>query len=418
MTSSTPSGVDAQPALCSGVADSSGALPLTGLLTLATAAFITLTTEIIPAGLLTSMAQGLGISESLAGQFITAYACGALIAAIPLTALTRGARRRTLLVAAIAGFAVVNLVTALSSEYLISLMARFVAGVFGGVVWSLLAGYAVRMTPPPLHGRAIAISGAGATVALGAPVGAWLGRMVGWQGAFGVLSAMACLLVACALAILPDFPGDPKDKRPSLAEVLCLPGVRSVLVVVAAFVTAHSILYVYIEPFLRIAGLAANVSAVLFVFGLASLVGLWLVGAAVDRHLRLLTVASILVFAVAALLLGLWGWMPMTVYAAVSVWGAAFGGFAAMTQTALSRLAGDSVDTALSMYTTAWNTAVAVAGIAGGVLLDRTGPGAFAWSIIAILSASLGGVVFGMNKALRRQASCERSSLRTWRGSR
>jgi predicted MFS family arabinose efflux permease len=176
-----------------------------------------------------------------------------------------------------------------------------------------------------------------------------------------------------------------------------------VLLVVVTFVAAHSILYVYIEPFLAPAGLAANVSAVLLVFGLASLVGLWFVGAAVDRHLRLLIVASILVFAVAALLLGLWGSMPMMVYAAVSVWGVAFGGFAAMTQAALSRLANDSVDVALSMYTTAWNTAVAAAGVAGGVLLDQTGPGSFAWSIVAILSISLGGVVFGTNNALARQ---------------
>jgi hypothetical protein len=178
MTSRNQAGTDAQVALPSS-ANVSAVLPLPGLLTLAMAAFITLMTEIMPAGLLVSMAKGLSISESTAGQFITAYACGALIAAIPVTAFTRGMRRQRLLVAAIAGSAVVNLITAVSGDYQISLGARFVAGVFGGVVWSLLAGYAVRMTPPHLHGRAIAISGAGATVALalGAPAGAWLGRI-------------------------------------------------------------------------------------------------------------------------------------------------------------------------------------------------------------------------------------------------
>lgn len=286
------------------------------------------------------------------------------------------------------------------------MVARFVAGIFGGVVWSLLAGYAIRMTPPHLSGRAIAISGAGATVALalGVPAGTLLGRIVGWQGAFGIMSAMALLLVACALVILPDFPGQAKDQRASVADVLWMPGIRSVLLVVLTFVTAHSILYIYIEPSLAPAGLAANVGAVLLVFGLTSFIGLWLVGATVDRHLQLLIVASILVFAFAALLLGVRGSMPVMVYAAVAIWGVAFGGFAAMTQTALSRLAGDTVDVALSMYTTAWNIAVAAAGVAGGVLLDRAGPGSFAWSIIAILAISLGGVVFGLNKALVRHA--------------
>lgn len=63
-------------------------LPLMGLLALATAAFVTLLTEIMPAGLLSSIAEGLSVSESLAGQFITAYAVGALAAAIPVTSLT------------------------------------------------------------------------------------------------------------------------------------------------------------------------------------------------------------------------------------------------------------------------------------------------------------------------------------------
>lgn len=130
-----------------------------GLLALAMAAFITLLTEIMPAGLLSSIAQGLAVSEGLAGQFITAYAVGALVAAIPITYLTQGMRRRPLLLVAIGGFALVNLVTALSGHYGISLVARFIAGVFGGIVWSLLAGYAVRMSPARFSGRAIAISG-------------------------------------------------------------------------------------------------------------------------------------------------------------------------------------------------------------------------------------------------------------------
>jgi len=109
-------------------------LPLGGLLALAMAAFVTLLTEIMPAGLLSSIAQGLSVSDSLAGQFITAYAVGALVAAIPVTMLTQGMRRRPLLLTAIFGFALVNLVTALSDSYGVSLVARFFAGVFGGIV--------------------------------------------------------------------------------------------------------------------------------------------------------------------------------------------------------------------------------------------------------------------------------------------
>ena len=178
-------------------------LPLGGLLALAMAAFITLLTEIMPAGVLSSIAGDLNVSESLAGQFITAYAVGALVAAIPLTALTQGMRRRPLLLSAIGGFAIVNLVTALLNDYHVSLATRFFAGVFGGIVWSLLAGYAVRMSPAHLGGRAIAISGAGATLALvlGVPLGTLLGRAIGWQGAFALGGALGTILLVAVSTV-------------------------------------------------------------------------------------------------------------------------------------------------------------------------------------------------------------------------
>lgn len=379
-------------------------LPLAGLLALATAAFITLLTEIMPAGLLSAIAQGLDVSESLAGQFITAYAVGALVAAIPITALTQGVRRRPLLLVAIFGFALVNLVTALSDNYTVSMVARFFAGVFGGIVWSLLAGYAVRMSPSHLSGRAIAISGAGATIALvlGVPLGSFLGRFIGWQGAFGLMTGLSVALIVWVIAVVPDFPGQTKEQRQPLIAVFLTTGIRAVLFVVFTFVVAHNILYIYIEPLLQPVGLAGNVDVILFIFGLGSIVGLWFVGTLVDRRLQSLAVTSVLIFGVAAILLGFRGDVAQMIYPTVIIWGLAIGGFATITQTALSRFAGNSVDVAQAMYTTGWNTAVAAGGVAGGILLDRSGTAAFPWVVLGILVIALGGVVLAMNRALSR----------------
>jgi len=148
------------------ITEERGRRPVGELLGLAATAFITLVIEILPAGLLSQIAQDLTVSESSAGQFITAYAVGMLIAAIPAVTLTQRMRRRSLLLTSILGCATVNLATVLSTHYTTSSVARFFCGVFGGTVWSLLTGYAVRISPTHLRGRAIAISGAGATLAL------------------------------------------------------------------------------------------------------------------------------------------------------------------------------------------------------------------------------------------------------------
>ncbi len=132
-------------------------LPIAALLALALAGFITIVTEALPAGLLPQISAGMNISGALAGQFVTLYAVGSLVAAIPLITATQGMRRRPLLLLALAGFVVANTVTAFSVNYVITMAARFLAGVSAGLVWALLAGYAARMVPDEKKGRAIAI---------------------------------------------------------------------------------------------------------------------------------------------------------------------------------------------------------------------------------------------------------------------
>ncbi|RAT14684.1 MFS transporter [Lonsdalea populi] len=370
-------------------------LPLASLLALAMAAFITILTEALPAGLLPQMAQGLAISEAWVGQTVTIYAIGSLVAAIPLTAATQGVRRRPLLLAAIAGFVVANTVTTFSGSYALTMVARFLAGVSAGLLWTLLAGYAARMVPEHQKGRAIAVAMVGTPLALslGVPAGTFLGNWVGWRTCFGIMSGLALVLMVWVRIKLPDFAGQAAGKRLSLGHVFTVPGVRLVLFVVLAFVLAHNILYTYIALFLAAAGMVERTDLVLLVFGVTSLLGIWIVGVLLERHLRALTLASTVVFGLSALALGVAGDVPFVVYAAVAAWGLAFGGAATLFQKALAKTAakhGDgAADVAQSMLVTAWNTAIAGGGIVGGVLLERLGVGAFAPALLVLLAATL-----------------------------
>lgn len=366
-------------------------LPLASLLALATAAFITILTEALPAGLLPQMAQDLAVSEAWVGQAVTLYALGSLVAAIPLTAATQGVRRRPLLLAAIAGFVMANTVTTVSGSYAVTMVARFLAGVSAGLLWALLAGYAARMVPDHLKGRAIAIAMVGTPLALslGVPAGTFLGNLVGWRMCFGMMSMLALALMVWVRIQVPDFGGQAAGKRLPLGRVFTMPGIRSVLFVVLTFVLAHNILYTYIAPFLATAGMGERTDLVLLVFGMASLLGIGIVGVLIDRHLRMLTLASTMLFGLSALLLGIAANAAAIVYAAVAIWGLAFGGAATLFQTAIARTAAEAADVAQSMLVTAWNMAIAGGGMVGGVLLDRLGVVAFAPVLMVLLSAAL-----------------------------
>ncbi|MFJ5438923.1 MFS transporter [Pectobacterium brasiliense] len=362
-------------------------LPIASLLALATAAFITILTEALPAGLLPQMAQGLAVSEAWIGQTVTIYAVGSLAAAIPLTAATQGVRRRLLLLVAIAGFAVANAITAFSGSYVLTMVARFLAGVSAGLLWALLAGYAARMVPEHQKGRAIAIAMVGTPLALslGVPAGTFLGNVIGWRMCFAMMSGLAVVLMLWVRIQVPDFAGQSASRRLSLGQVFTMAGVRPVLCAVLTFVLAHNILYTYIAPFLAAVGMVAQTGLVLLVFGVTSLLGIWIVGVLIDRYLRALTLACSALFCLSVLALGVAGDVLAVVYVAVAVWGVAFGGAATLFQTALVRTAEGGTDVAQSMLVTAWNMAIAGGGIIGGVLLERLGVAAFSPTLLVLL---------------------------------
>ncbi|NUP02667.1 MAG: MFS transporter [Nonomuraea sp.] len=362
-------------------------LPLPALLALATAVFVTSLTETLPAGLLPAMSGDLGVSESAAGQAVTVYAVGTALTAIPLSAATASWRRKRLLLAAMAGFAVANTVTAVSGHYALTMAARFVAGVAAGLAWALLAGYARRLVPGPLQGRAVAVVMTGVPVALsvGVPAGTYLGGALGWRWAFALMTGVAVVLLGWIALGVPDRPGQERAGRVPVARVLSVPGVVPVLFVTLVFVLAHTVLYAYIATFLDEFGLGDSTDLVLLVFGGASLLSIWIVGAFIDRRLRALTVASTVLVGAAAALLAVFAHTPALVYVAAALWGLGWGGAPTLLQTAVADAGGEQADAAQAMLVTLWNAAMAGGGAVGGLLLGLFGATAFPWSVLALL---------------------------------
>ncbi|MGO2214378.1 MFS transporter [Psychrobacter alimentarius] len=361
-------------------------LPIWKLLAFTLAGFLTIMTETMPAGLLPQISESLGVSKALAGQLITFYALGSVLAAIPVIAATRSWNRRRLFLLAIGSLLVFNIVTALSSSYAIIIAARFAAGMAAGVIWGLLPGYVLRMVADNMRGRALAITGVGQPIALafGVPLGTWLGLLFDWRGVFWIMSALTLLSLIWVRLALPDFAGQSAKQRLSIRHVFSMPGIRPVLLTLFVWIAAHNILYTYIEPFLASVGLAQRVDAILLLFGIAAIVGIWLTGLLVDNWLRLMALISLSVFAIGALVLGFSGGSTAIVLVGIAIWGLTFGGAPILLQTALAGAAGDNADVAQSMLVTVFNLAIACGGVAGAILLQRIGAVSFPWAVLAL----------------------------------
>lgn len=377
------------------------AFPVPALVVMACTGFIVIMTETLPAGLLPQLAAGLDVSEGGAGQLVSAYAIGTVLAAIPAITLTRGARRKPLLFAGLLGFLVANAVTAVSPSFTVALVARFVGGAFSGLLWGMLAGYARRVVAPEHAGRALAVAMTGTPLALGVgtPLGAWLGSTVGWRWSFAAMSLLSVVVIVFAEFLVPDAPGQTARTRAPLRRVLAIPGVATVLAVVFVWMLAHNLLYTYIASYLRQMRLGLRPDIALLVFGVAALGGIWITGVFVDRALRRLTLASVALFIVAGAFLAAAQQSTVLALLAIVLWGLAFGGSATQLQTAMGEAAGENADAANAMLTTSFNLAIFAGGAAGAVVVDGVGAPALPAGMVALALVALVTVGFGRRAA-------------------
>ncbi|MFF7339719.1 MFS transporter [Streptomyces sp. NPDC008163] len=368
-----------------------GRLPWAGLLALAVAGFVTVLTETVPAGLLPQISDGLDVSQAAAGQLVTVYAAGSMLAAIPLTALTRRWPRRPVLLATILSVVVANAVTAISPWYALTFTGRLIAGLGAGLQWAMIAGYAMRMVPDAGKGRALAVSMGGVPVALaiGVPLGTALGTGIGWRSTFTVMAALGLVVTVWARAALPSVAAEAAHERVPVRSTLALPGIAALMLVAFGFEVGHMNMYTYIASFLSSSGLQHHVDVVLFVFGISAITGLWLTGTLIDRHLRAVVMTVLAAFTGAMILLATVGSNTIATIAAVAIWGMALGAAPTMLQAASARAAGPAMEIAQSLLVTMLNAGMAGGPLLGGALCSAHGIGPLPWTSLALFATVL-----------------------------
>lgn len=257
------------------------------LFCLALGAFAIGTESYVVAGVLPTIASDLGVTLSLAGQLITAFALTYAISSPLIAVATSGVERRRLLLVSIAAFGLFNLLAAFAHTYALLLTARIGLGLAAGTFMPAASAYAVAATPAAQRGRALSIIFGGLTVALviGAPVGVLLGGHFGWRSIFVVVAALVFFALAGLAFTLKRIR---PDARVSLAERIAIarrPDVLSALAVTVITLAGIYTIYSYLAPFLQqSAHLSGDtVALVLFLFGLGSTAGNFLSGRATDR---------------------------------------------------------------------------------------------------------------------------------------
>ncbi|MCU1584907.1 MAG: transporter [Microbacteriaceae bacterium] len=397
--------------------------PYFALVTVAIAIFLSVTTEMLPTGLLPEMSADLRVSESLVGITVSVFAFTVVLSSTWLTHLTRRVPRHALVVVVLVIFAISALASALAPNYAVLVASRVLGGLAHGLFWSVVGAYAAYLVPKEQLGRAVSITLGGGSLAfvLGVPLGTALGHAVGWRASFGLLALLTLVGAGFVYRFLPRV--DHLAEEPvgtTTGGILLLTdelrkthaprrdhsvtAVVLVCVIVAIIMVGQYCFYTYIAPFLvRAVGIdAAAVSPALFAFGAAGAISLVVVALYLGRRPRLGLLLSLAALLAAVLVLGFVPSMLPVSLPAFFLWGLAIGLLPPLLQTRMLHAAPARIrDTASAFYTTAFNIGIGGGALLGALLLDSLGLDSLPFVFAGILVLSI--VLVLVSDALLRQ---------------
>lgn len=386
--------------------------PQTGtwaLLALAIAAFGIGTTEFVPVGLLAAIAGDLQIGITLAGLLISGYAIGVAVGAPILTALTNRISRKSLLLALMILFIIGNVVAALSSSFVLLLIARFITAFSHGVFFSIGATIAVQLVSPQKKASAIALMFTGLTVATvtGVPLGTFIGQEFGWRATFWAVAALGGIaIIAITLLIPKNLKQSPPAK---LSDMLQLVTNRRLLLGFAITALGYGgtfVAFTYLTPILQdVMGFSPRtVGIVLLAYGVAVAIGNEIGGRWANHNpVRALFWMFILQ---AAILIGMSFMVPFKVAGLIGLF--LMGMFAFMNVPGLQlyvvqlaeKYVPAAVDVASALNIAAFNVGIAMGAITGGVVVDSLGLVHTPWigGLMVLVAVVLTGVSAKLEK--------------------
>lgn len=331
------------------------------------------------------------ISDARFGLLVSSYSIAAgLVGLIASIYIDRFDRRRLLLMV-YAGFTLATVACALSPDFNTFLLARIMAGAFGGILGSLVQTIVGDVVPFERRGQAMGIVMSAFAVAtvMGVPAALWVGTHWGWHWPFLSVAILSTLCWAVVWHVVPPLRDHLKGQASGpvsgqawqrMREVLTHPAHVRAYILTAAMLMGSFAIIPYITIFTTTnVGLATeDVPFVYFAGGVATFFTSRLWGRLADRYgkeniFRLLALLSALPMLILTHLgvTPIWLLLIVTTAFFVLVSGRMVPAMALLTQTSEPSLRGGF----MSVNSACQSTAMGLAAWIGGLLIERAPDG-------------------------------------------
>ncbi|RXJ78929.1 MFS transporter [Arcobacter sp. F155] len=296
---------------------------------MALCAFVLIASEFMPVSLLTPIANDLTITEGYAGQSISISGLFALFTSLFLTTIVGKIDRKSILLFFTILMGISGIIVAFAPNATILMIGRAILGICIGGFWSMSAATAMRLVPKDKVPKALAIINGGNALAttIAAPLGSYLGGIIGWRGAFFCIVPIAIIAFIWQYKSMPSLPSQHSyGHRPKLSSVFKLLKQWKVtlgIVSVMLFFMGVFSLFTYLRPFLEVKTKldVQMISLALLALGIAGLIGTFIIGNLLKT--KLFSLLIVIPFLMMFLAIGfiLFGNSVTWVFILISLWG-------------------------------------------------------------------------------------------------
>ena len=342
--------------------------------------------EFMPVSLLTPIATDLHATPGMAGQAISISGLFAVLTSILIPSVSSRFDRRHVLIG-LTGLMLASLVMIAEAFNFTALMtARALLGVSIGGFWSLATATIMRLVPEHVVPKALAIvyTGNAVATAFAAPIGSYLGGVIGWRGVFWALVPLVIINLAWQWSSLPTLPSSAPAPLSKVFRLLKRPKVAFAMVGVSLTFAGAFAMFTYLRPFLESVTRVSvkELSLLLLGLGAAGFLGTYAAGRLLTRRLQFLLWMLPVALAVVTIGLFITGRSVSIVAPLLIAWGAINSAIPVAWSAWLAKEITDEPESGGGLMVAAIQLSIMLGAALGGWLLDH-------WSISATFLASV-----------------------------
>ncbi|MDC4864064.1 MFS transporter [Acinetobacter baumannii] len=300
---------------------------------------VLIASEFMPVSLLTPISSDLNMSEGQVGQAIAISGIFAVMTSLSISRVFKAWDRRHIILLLTLLMIASGIVITFAHSAALFMLGRAILGVVIGGFWAMSTSIVMRLVPPLSVPKALGLLNGGNALAttIAAPLGSFLGSIIGWRGAFFCIVPIAIVALIWQFKSMPSLPAIlsvEKSKNPFglLKRPIVLYGMTGILLLFMG----QFALFTYLRPFLETVTHvdATMLSILLLILGLAGLVGTFVISLILHQHVYRYLILIPLIMAViagafvfggehlwfVAILMGFWGFIGTSAPVAWNTW--------------------------------------------------------------------------------------------------